>query len=143
MNNYVIAALSVPALIGTVNCGMHHHGHRDMLATISRKLELTPSQQESVHAIVMTHHPVLKTEFDAACRARMDLAQAVTDPQATADQIRDLDAKAGAELLTLELHLSQVVKEIAPILTPEQHAKARQMVQEARTHMDAFLARRK
>ena len=143
MKNFVLAALAVPVLFGTVHCGNCHPSHHDMHAMIIRKLDLTSSQKDAVHAVMATHHPVLKAEFDAALMARMDLAQLVTDPQATPDQIRELDAKANAALLTLELDLNQVVKEIAPILTPEQQAKARQLVVEARARMDAFIAKRK
>jgi Spy/CpxP family protein refolding chaperone len=143
MKNFVLAALAIPALIGTVHCDRCHPSHHDLHAMIIRKLDLTSSQKDAAHAVIVAHHPVLKAEFDAALKARMDLAQLVTDPQATPEQIRELDAKANAALLTLELDLNQVVKEIAPILTPEQQAKARQLVVEARAHMDSFIAKRK
>jgi len=142
MNKYILAALAVPALIGTVHCGRCHPSHHDMHAMIIRKLDLTSAQKDAVHAVITAHHPVLKAEFDTTLKTRLDLAQLVTDPQATPDQIRELDAKANAALLTLELDLNQVVKEIAPILTPEQQAKARQLVVEARARMDAFCAKR-
>ena len=143
MKNYLFAALAVPALIGTLHCGVCRPPHHDMHAMIIRKLDLSSSQKDATHAVLAAHQPVLKAEFDAALGTRMDLAQLVTDPQATPEQIRELDAKAGEALLTLELDLNQVVKEIAPILTPEQQAKARQLVLEARARMDAFCAKRK
>lgn len=141
--NYVLAALAVPALIGTIHCDRCRPPHHDLHAMIVRKLDLTASQKDAAHAVIAAHHPVLKVEFDAALKARMDLMQLVTDPQATPDQIREQDAKASAALLALELDLNQVVKEIAPILTPEQQAKARQLVAEARARMDAYCAKRK
>jgi len=137
LKNYVLAALAIPALIGTVHCGMCHPFHHDMHAMFIKKLGLTGPQKDAAHAVITAHQPVLKAEFDAALQARMDLAQLLTDPQATPDQIRALDSKANAAFLTLELHLNQVVKELAPILTPEQQGKARQLVLEARAHMDA------
>ncbi|MDR3670003.1 MAG: Spy/CpxP family protein refolding chaperone [Holophaga sp.] len=143
MKNYCLAVLAVPALIGSVSCGMHRPFHHDMHAMIIQKLDLTSAQKEAAHAVIAAHHPALKAEFDAALGSRMDLAQLLTDPQATPERIRELDAKANAAQLTLELHLNQVVKEIAPILTPDQQAKARQLVLEARARMDAFCAKRK
>jgi len=143
MKSFVLAGLAVPALIGMVNCGMPHACHPDWQAVLARKLELTASQKEAVHAVLMAREPALKAEFATVVRSRMDLAQLVADPQASQDQIRELDAKAHAALLPLELDLNQLVKEIAPILTPAQQAKAHQMVLDARTHVETFLARRK
>lgn len=143
MKSFVLAGLAVPALIGMVDCGMPHACHPDWQARLARSLELTVSQKEAVHALIVARQPVLKAEFDAAVRARMDLAQLVTDPQAAQEQIRELDARAQAAMLALELDLNQLVKEIAPILTPAQQAKARQMVLNVRAHVETFLARRR
>jgi Spy/CpxP family protein refolding chaperone len=143
LKHVLLAVLAVPALIGSVNCGMPHPFHHDLHAMIVRKLDLTSAQKQAAHAVIAAHHPVLKAEFAVVVQSRMDLAQMVADPKATADQIRDLDARANAAQLTLELHLNQVVKELDPILTPEQRAKAHQLVLEARARVDAFLAKRK
>lgn len=143
MKPFLLAALAVPALIGTVHCGMHHPGHHDLHARLARKLDLSSAQKGAVHAVVQAQLPALKAELDAVIQARMDAMQAVTDPQATPDRIREQDAKAGAALLTLELHVNQVVKEINPILTPDQQAKARQLVLDLRAHVDSFRTRLK
>jgi hypothetical protein len=66
--------------------------------------------------------------------------QALTDPATTEGQIRELEARASAAHLALELEVSQTVKEVYPILTPEQQAKARQLVADARSHVEAFVA---
>jgi Spy/CpxP family protein refolding chaperone len=139
----ILAALAVPALIGTLHCGPHHGCHPDMHGMIARKLDLNASQKDAVHKVIDAHHPALKAKFAVLLQTRMDLAQGVADPQATAEQLRDLDAKANAAQLPLELELNQVVKEIYPILTPEQQGKARQLVLDARAHVDAFCAKLK
>jgi Spy/CpxP family protein refolding chaperone len=143
MNNYVLAALAVPALIGTVHCGAQHPFHHDLHAMFVRKLGLNEAQKNAAHAVIAAHQPALKAEFDAAVQSRLDLAQLVVDPQATPDKIRELDGRANAAQLILELDVNQVVKEISPILTPEQQAKARQLILDARAHVDAMLAKRK
>jgi Spy/CpxP family protein refolding chaperone len=143
MKHPILAALAIPALIGTLHCGPHHGCHPDMHAMIARKLDLTGAQKDAVHKVIDAHHPALKAQFAALLQLRMDLAQKVADPQATPDQLRELDAKANAAQLPLELELNQVVKEINPILTAEQQAKARQLVLDARAHVDAYCAKLK
>jgi len=136
MKALILAGLAVPAMIAPFHGGFHAHLH-DLIA---RKLELTAAQKETAHALIEAHKPALHAKLAAVIQARADLMQALTDPQTTDVQIRALEAQASAAHLDMELELSQVVKAFAPILTPDQQVKARQLVTEARAHVDAFSA---
>jgi len=140
MNALILAGLSVPALVVTVGGGLHAHMHQHMHEMLVKKLGLTPDQQDAARKIVEAHQPSLHAKGMALFQVRADLMQALTNPQTTEAQIRDMEAQASAAHLALELEINQVVREIAPILTPEQHAKARQLVVDARAHVEQFLA---
>ena len=138
MKALILAGLAVPALVTTA--GLHGHFHAHLHDLIVQKLALTPDQQEAAKKIVMAHHLALHAKGKAVFQARADLLQAVTDPQTTEAQLTAMETQASAAHLALELELSQVVKEVYPILTPDQQVKARQLVVEARAHVEGFLA---
>lgn len=136
MKALLLAGLSVPALITTTHAGLHEHLH----ALVARKLDLSQAQKDAAQAVITAHHPALLAKGQAVFQARADLMQALTDPQTTEGEIRAMETRASTAHLALELELNQVVKEIAPILTPEQQVKARQLVLEARSHVEGMLA---
>ena len=136
MKALILAGLAVPALVTSVHGSFHAHLHDQ----IARKLDLTAEQKVAAQAVIDAHKPALHAKVAAVIQARADLMQALADPQTTEVQIRTLEAQASAAHLAAELELSQVVKAFAPILTADQQGKARQLVLEARAHVDAFSA---
>jgi Spy/CpxP family protein refolding chaperone len=136
MKALILAGLAIPALVTTVHGNFHAHLHE----TIARKLDLTADQKVAAHAVIEAHKPALHAKLAAVIQARADLLQAIANPATTEAQIRTLDATASAAHVVMELELSQVVKEFAPILTPDQHEKAQKLILEARAHVDAFSA---
>ena len=141
MNAMILASLAIPALVTTVACDCHHGDfHQHLHTMIDQKLGLSPEQKQAAHKVLEAHHPALKADLDAVIQTRADVLEALVDPQSTEIQIRGLEAKGSAACLTMELEVNQAMKEIAPILTPEQHLKARQLVVEARAHLDTFKA---
>ena len=140
MKSLILAAVAIPGLIGSVNCCHNQDFHQHLHQLMVKRLELTQAQQDTLKGIVTSHHPALKAKLDAAIEARADLFQAVANPKTVEAQIRTLEATASAADLALELEVNQVVKEIAPSLTADQHAKAAQLLIEARAHLEAFRA---
>lgn len=137
MKALILAALSAIATFQ----GMHPHGLAGHLhARIAQKLELTAEQKDAAHRILQAHRPALRAKGQAAFQSRADVLQSVADPQSTEAQLREMEAKASAAALALELEANQVVKEIDPLLTDVQRAKARQMVADLRGHAEAFHA---
>lgn len=107
---------------------------------IVRKLDLSPAQKQAALQVVQAHRAAFRTEREAAFQARADLGQALVDPRTTPDQIQALEAKASSARLAVELEINQVVKEIAPSLTADQIAKAKQLAQDTRNHIEDFRA---
>ena len=133
------AYLVVPAIVATSQPAPRTTFH-DM---IIQKLGFTQVQKETVRRVILAHKAAMHAKFDASFQAHADLLQALANPETTPAQIQALESKHSAVHLAMALEINQVVKEIAPILTPEQQAKARQLVVEARARMDAFIAKRK
>jgi Spy/CpxP family protein refolding chaperone len=140
MKALILAGLSVPAVITGAHTGLHAHMHQHLHDMLVKKLDLTQAQQDAARAIVEAHRPALHAKGQAAFKLRADLLQALTNPQTTEAQIRDMEGLASAAHLALELEVNQVVREIAPLLTPEQHLKAQKLVVDARAHIEGFLA---
>lgn len=142
MKALFLAALVAPAL-ATGYAGIHagHQGLHDHIhEAIVQKMELTKEQQASIQAIVVAHHPALHADGAAIVRARTELIQALADAKTTEGQIRELEAKGSAADLILELEVNQVVKEIDPLLTDGQRAKAKDLMGELHDHVEGFLA---
>lgn len=141
MKSLLLAAVAVPAVIGSVHAG-HHATAQGMMAHVHgmliQKLDLNKEQQEAIHRIGAAHHPALHEKGFAAFQARADLLQALTDAQTSVDQIRVLEAKASAVDLALELEINQVMREINPILTDVQRTKLKQLAADLRAHVEAF-----
>jgi Spy/CpxP family protein refolding chaperone len=140
MKALILAGLSVPAAITGVHAGFHAHMHQHLQEMLVQKLGLTQAQQDAAHTIVEAHHPALRAKAQTAFKLRADLMQALANPQTTEAQIREMEGLASAAHLALELEVNQVVREIAPLLTPEQHLKAQKLVVDARAHIEGFLA---
>ena len=140
MKALILAGLAVPALVTTAHGGFQVHMHEHLHEMVVKKLALTQDQQDAAMRVMMAHHPSLHAKGQAVFQTRADLLQALTDPQTTEGQIQAMEAQASTAHLALELELNQVVREVAPILTPDQRVKARQMVLDARAHVETFLA---
>ncbi len=143
MKTLILAALSVPAVVTAIR-GDHRAMHNGILghvhAVIGQRLELTPEQKDAIHKVVQSRHGSLHVKAKAAFEGRADVIQALTDPQTTEGQIRELEAKASTANLALDLEVNQLFREISPILTEGQRAKAKQLVGEFRAHIEGFLA---
>jgi len=140
MKALILAGMAVPALVTTAHMDFHDHVHAHLHDLLVKKLDLTQDQQDAAKRIMIAHHPALQAKAHAAFKLRADLVQALTDPETTEAQLRDLETQAAAAHLALDLEVSQAVKELAPLLTPEQRVKARQLVVDARAHVEGFLA---
>jgi Spy/CpxP family protein refolding chaperone len=135
MKFLLLAGLAVPAVV----TGIHQGGlHAHIQETIARRLELTADQKAAAHTIIAAHRTALHAGLAAVVRSRADVLQALADPETTEPRIRELEGLASTAHLAMELEVNRVVKEIAPILTPDQRVKARQLVLDARAHVDAF-----
>jgi Spy/CpxP family protein refolding chaperone len=141
MKPLLLAAVAVPAVVGSVHAG-HHATAQGMMAHVHgmlvQKLDLNKDQQEAIHRVVAAHHPALHEKALAAFQARADLLQALADTQTSVDQIRALEAKASSVDLLLELEINQVMREINPILTDAQRTKLKQLASDLRAHVEAF-----
>lgn len=130
------ACLAVPAIVSAAPAG-HHAAFHDMLV---RKLGLSQGQQDAIHTVMKAHKASLHAKHEAAFKAKADLLQALVDPQTTPDRVQALQAAASSAHLAVALEINQIVKEIAPVLTPDQITKAQQLAAEARGHVESLRA---
>lgn len=142
MKPFVLAALAVPAMVAGLSDmhSRHHDIHRHIHETIVQRLDLTQDQQTAIHKIVEAHHPALHSDWVALVEARSGLVSALADPKTTEGEIREMEAKGSGADLALELEIHQVAKEIDPLLTDAQRAKAKQLMAEFHGHVEGFLA---
>ena len=145
MKPLILAGLAVPALVATAPAMQSMHGphaamHDHLRGMLVQKLNLTPEQQEAIQKVVAAHREALHGKGLSLVKLRAELADALLDPPTTEEQIRDLEARGSAADLAFELEVSQVVKEVNPILTDDQRLKAKQLKSDLHHHAAGFLA---
>lgn len=138
MHILTAAAFAVPVLIATAT--VSHGHHQDFHAMIAKRLELTDGQQAAIHKVMEGHQKTFHEKGKALVEARGAVLHAVVNPEATEGMIRDLEARASAADLAMELEVNQMVKEINPILTDAQRLKAHELLGEFHAHAKAFMA---
>jgi Spy/CpxP family protein refolding chaperone len=142
MKAFILAALAAPALLVGAHKG-HHGSHADFHAEVVRRLDLSKDQQAALHRVFEAHHPALRADAAAMAHARAEMVHTVLDPASTEAQIRVLEAKGAEADLALELELNRTMKDVDPILSAEQKAKAHALMGELHgrlhEHLHGFL----
>lgn len=130
MQPLAFTALTIPALIATVP-GLPG----DLLA---RKLDLDTAQKAAVRQVLQAHRPALRAKADGFRAARRALVDAGLDPKVDEAAFLALHARSAAAGGELALEARRVVRDLDPILTPDQRARARTLLAEARGHLDGL-----
>lgn len=128
------ALLSIPALVTLLPVVPR----TDATTFLSRRLDLTPAQEESVRAILAAHHDALLAKADSFHDARRRMVDACLDasvPPARLEALQIEASSAGAAVLA-EVH--QTVQDLDTVLTPAQKLRARSFLNEAQARFDGL-----
>jgi protein CpxP len=122
----VAVLLAVPALvIAAADAGPGHH-HR--LGVIAQELNLTQDQKDKIKAIIASHKDQLLAGMTQVKQSHQQLFDAVHGDKFDEGAIRA--ASQGLAAAQTEMHVlrGQIVSEVRSVLTPEQQAKAKDLL---------------
>ena len=127
----IVAAVPVLARPHGPGFGFGPFGGR-MFEHIAERLELSPDQQEQIEAILEDYRPEVEGQ-----RSLMETARTALRDQIHADTfdeaaIRHLAAEVAALEADIAVSQALIAQDFRQILTPEQQAEAKQMMEDAR-----------
>lgn len=97
----------------------------------AERLGLSDAQTSQIKGIAGAHNTEVQALMRSVGEARRALAAAQIDGQPD-DQIRQLSAKVGAAETELAVAQAHIAAELMQVLTPDQQAEVKQMVQRGR-----------
>jgi protein CpxP len=98
-----------------------------ILARIADRLELTADQKSQIRAVLKAEKDTLASLITQLHDARKSLRETILSKNATEDSIRTASAKVAAVEADMAVERVKLRKQISPILTEEQRAKAAEM----------------
>ena len=132
MQPLILTAFALPALVATVPGAP--------AGILAQRLGLDSAQKASIQRILEAHKPALTARNDAFRDARRALVDGCLEPGTSEDQLAALQAKSSAAAFELLKELHQVVRELDPVLSQDQKARAKAMLAQFRLHLDGLRA---
>ena len=106
-------------------------GGPGQLGRMARDLGLSEAQQDQVRSITERYMDgALGEALEAMGAAHAALGEAIHDPEATDEQVRDKAAAVGALETRIALERHHLVAEIQQVLTPAQRKKAAELARD-------------
>lgn len=135
-------AILVPTLLFAAKSSAHgFHAPGAMVRRIVERLDLTPQQVQDVRAIFKTHQQELQGELTGLEQARTHLFDAIHAETYDEAAIRSASATVGQAETQLAVSRGKIVSEVRAVLTPEQQAKANELLADARAFGHGFMDR--
>lgn len=113
-------------------------GFREHMA---QELNLTDTQKSQIEAILKEQEPVVKPLIEQLVKERHALRDVISATPVDEAAIRAQSAKVAAVEANLAVARAQTKARIAPLLTPEQQAKAKELRAKHEERMQRFLNR--
>lgn len=132
MHPLFLTAFALPTLVATVPGAP--------AGILAQRLGLDSTQKAAVQRVLETHKPALVARNDAWREARRALVDGCLDARLSEEQVAQLHARSSAAALELAQEAHRVIRDLGPILTVEQRAKAQSMLANARMHLDGMRA---
>ena len=107
-----------------------------LAARAAERLNLTPEQIDDIKEILASHHDELVAEVSAVKDARVALFETIHAQSFDEASIRSASASVATAEAELAVTRGQIVQEVRGVLTPEQQAEAKEMLQDAKSFME-------
>lgn len=130
MSPLILTAFALPALVATVPGAP--------AGILAQRLGLDAAQRAAVQRVLEAHKPALVARGEAWRDARRALVDGCLDPRLSEEQIAQLHARSSEAALEMAQEAHRVVRDLGPILSPEQKLKAQSMLAQARLHIDGL-----
>jgi protein CpxP len=139
------AAVLAPALLfAAVAANQAQHkgdlGQR-MAAHMAKKLGLSDDQTTQIQGIFANHKAEMSTQLDSVKAARTALFDAIHADTFDENAVRAASAKVAQAEADLAVSRARITSEVRNVLTPDQQAKAKEMLTNARNRAEKWGAR--
>lgn len=134
----LIAGLAVALLAAVGVAATVHHGHMrehgrfgdHLLRMATRQLNLTDAQQQQMKDIIAKEKPSFRPLAQQMMQSRQQMMALVTSGNFDEAKARDIASQQSQSRTEMEVQQARVASELFQVLTPDQKAKAVQLIQE-------------
>jgi len=131
------AAVLAPALLFAAVAAQHAQ-HQGMAQHIAKKLGLSDEQTQQVQGIFANHQSELSGQFDRLKTAKSALFDAVHADSFDESAVRAAAANVAQVEADLAVSHAKIASEVRAILTPDQQAKAKELLANAHSRAQSM-----
>lgn len=128
------AAVLAPALLLAAAAGQHAHVKGGFAQHIARQLGLSDDQTQQVQGIFANHKAEMSAQFDRLKTARTGLFDAIHADSFDESAVRAAAANVAQVEADMAVSRAKIASEVRNVLTPDQQAKAKELLANARNH---------
>ncbi|HYU31894.1 MAG TPA: Spy/CpxP family protein refolding chaperone [Thermoanaerobaculia bacterium] len=134
-------ALLVPALLAAAGQAVHEPEVQGLAQRVIERLDLTPEQVKEVRGILASHKDELTFELKRIQATRGTMFDAIHADTFSEAEIRNAAGAVGRAEADLAVTRGKVAQEVRKVLTPEQQAKAKEVLADARAVVQGMISR--
>ncbi len=136
------AALLVPTLLAAA-AGQESSAPeaKGLAQQVIERLSLTPEQVKQVRAIFESHQVELTFELKRIQKTRGEMFDTIHADTFSESEIRNAAGAVGRAEADLAVSRGKITQEVRKVLTPEQQAKAKEMLADSRALVDGMISR--
>lgn len=135
----LIAAVAVSQTVKQA----HMHGHGmfgdHLLNHITSELNLTDAQQAQAKEIIAKSKPAMEASFQQMHQGHKAMEQLVTSGNFDENKAREIATQNSQTMIAMEVQQAKTMAEVFQILTPDQKAKAIQLLNQHDQHMQEHM----
>jgi len=136
-------ALLVPTLLAAAAAG---RGSREpevqgLAQQVIERLDLTPEQIKEVREILASHKDELTVELKRIQKTRAAMFDTIHAETFSESEIRNAAGAVGRAEADLAVTRGRITQEVRKVLTPEQQAKAKEMLADTRAVVEGMISR--